>query len=74
MADLKITLTAAQVTRVKAAFASTDTNGDKTDATVEQIQDAIKAFIHSKVSREEQRTEQIAANAKAATTLTDEGW
>ena len=74
MPDLTMTFTTAQVAKLKTAFATKDIDGNSVDATQDDIEAACRQFLIATVRRETERTEQIAASAAAATTMTDGGW
>jgi hypothetical protein len=70
MPDLTLTITNNQWTRVKAAF--TAILGS--EPTAADMQTWILGAIKAQVQQQEQQAEQIEAEVRAATTLTDEGW
>ncbi len=72
MATLTITVPDAVVTRIRAAFATPPVPPDfvsSPPATVQQVQDAIKAWIHARVILFELGPTRNAANQTAQTTI-----
>lgn len=70
MPDLTLTYTADQIIRMKTAF----TPDDGVAATEDDLLDAMRAFLKTRVTIEEERIEQVAADATAKATLAAEGW
>jgi len=73
MADLTITVTDAQETRIKAALGA-DVDGTWTPATDAQVDAAILANLKRQVEVYEKNSATNTAIASVATTLAAEGW
>lgn len=63
MADLTITVTAAQAARIKTAFGSRDENGDWVDATAAEVEQQITDFVKVKTLQYEEKVAQKEAAA-----------